>query len=817
MTRPLTPSEKIQGRLLSLAALFLFFYSVALSLAQAGRMRTFATEYRLTHWFGFIVWLAVFAVAHRQVLRFLPESDPYLLPVVAFLSGWGLLTIWRLTPTFGLRQTVWLGIAGGLFIAGLRASSDLGFLRRYKYLWLTGGLGLTALTLLLGSNPMGFGPRLWLGCCGVYLQPSEPLKLLLIVYLAAYLADRQTIIHQLRPLLAPTVVMTGLVLLLLVAQRDLGTASIFLFLYTAIVYAATGNRRFLSFSGVGLAVAGLAGTLLFDVVRLRMEAWLNPWLDPSGRSYQIVQSLIAVAAGGVLGRGPGMGSPGLVPISHSDFIFTSIVEESGLVGALGLLALLSLLTVRGLQTALNAQGVYRRYLAAGITAYFAAQSILIIGGNLRVLPLTGVTLPFVSYGGSSLVTSFLAALILLHFSQRPGTAPAPLPRPRPYTALGGFLLAGLSAAAIAAGWWGFVRGPDLLTRTDNARRAIADRYVHRGALSDREDRPLAVSEGKPGEFERFYAYSALGAVIGYTHSVYGQSGLEASLDPILRGERGPDPLAIWWSHLLYGQPPPGVDVRLSLDLDMQAAADSFLEGHKGAAVLLNAETGEIYVLASHPTFDPNDLDAAWNDLIEDPNAPLLNRATLGGYNPGEAIHSLFYQSDILDSLGMQNLFDALGYYDSLELRLPIGPANPTPDPNIHLKPGQMSLRLSPLQMCLSAAVLSSGGILPAPRLAMAMNVPETGWQALPALGSPTQVISPQDAETLAHLLALPETQFWQSLTLIGGTQPLTWFIGGTLPGQDTPLAVAVLLEEDNEELASAIGRGLLELAVWVIR
>ncbi|MBU4224496.1 MAG: FtsW/RodA/SpoVE family cell cycle protein, partial [Chloroflexi bacterium] len=409
------PPSQIQSRLLKLAALFLFLYSLILTLAPAARERSWAVDYRWSHWLGFVIWAGLMALTHYQLRRRLPDSDPYLLPLAALLSGWGLLTVWRLDSSLGVRQALWLIVSSGVLILGLRLPADLRFLRRYKYLWLTGGLLLTALTLVFGSNPLGGGPRLWLGCCGVYFQPSEPLKLLLVVYLAAYLADRFHVgtfsrmnvstfkranVQTYLPLLLPTLIMTGLALLLLLVQRDLGTASIFIFLYTILLYLASGKKRVLLISLVGLGLAGIAGYFFFDVVRLRVDAWLNPWLDPSGRSYQIVQSLMAIANGGMIGRGPGMGSPGLVPISISDFIFSAISEETGLLGTIGLFALLGLFTAHGMRAALRAPDSFRRLLAAGLTVYLGAQSVLIIGGNLRLLPLTGVTLPFVSYGGS---------------------------------------------------------------------------------------------------------------------------------------------------------------------------------------------------------------------------------------------------------------------------------------------------------------------------------------------------------------------------------------------------------------------------------
>ena len=257
------------------------------------------------------------------------------------LSGWGLLTIWRLTTYYGMRQTLWLALALVIFALGLRLPTDLYFLRRYKYLWLTGGLIITALTLLFGANPMGYGPRLWLGCCGLYMQPSEPLKLLLIIFLAAYFANWQSVLIKSgkaqivseKPqspssshnhtttisdslptvsrlqILIPTLFMTGIAMLLLIAQRDLGTASLFIFIYAVMVFLATGWRWIPVITVLVLAAAGTLGYLLFDVVRVRIEAWINPWLDPTGNSYQIVQSLMGSCQWRCIWTRPGNGQP----------------------------------------------------------------------------------------------------------------------------------------------------------------------------------------------------------------------------------------------------------------------------------------------------------------------------------------------------------------------------------------------------------------------------------------------------------------------------------------------------------------------------
>jgi len=415
-----------------LAAVFLCVYSTALTVSPAVRLLSWLVDYRWNHWIGFGVWLVFAFLIHAQVAKYAPGRDPFLFPVISLLVGWGLLSIWRLDVNMGIRQTIWLGISGVAFAGGLRIPNLLDWLRRYKYVWLTSGLILTGLTFLIGIYPGGNGPHLWLGCCGIYLQPSEPLKLLVIIFLAAYLSDRIPLSFNLPHLLTPTLIMVGTALAMLVFQRDLGTASLFILLYSIILYLASQRKRMLIASIVTVLAAGIAGYLFFDVVRIRIDAWLNPWLDPSGRSYQIVQSLLAVAAGGLIGRGPGLGSPGVVPVAHSDFIFASIAEETGLIGAYALFGLYGILAGRGFRAALRAENNYQRYLAAGITTYIVTQAILIMGGNLRLLPLTGVTLPFISYGGSSLLTVSLSSLILIIISNRANEdEPAPLSRTTP--------------------------------------------------------------------------------------------------------------------------------------------------------------------------------------------------------------------------------------------------------------------------------------------------------------------------------------------------------------------------------------------------
>jgi cell division protein FtsW (lipid II flippase) len=273
-------------------------------------------------------------------------------------------------------------------------------------------------------NPEGFGPTLWLSALGLFVQPTEFLKLFLVIFLAAYLADRRDQLFPSRslnplerlPYFLPLLAAWGFSMLIVIAQRDLGMGTLFFGVFLVMLYLASGQSVYLAAGAALLVLGGVVGYALYDVVRVRVDAWWNPWVDPSGRSFQIVQSLIALAAGGVFGRGPGLGAPTLIPVAHSDFIFAALAEEWGLAGLLAALGLLAGLVFRGLHIALRAHGAFHQLLAGGLTALLGGQALLIIGGVIRVLPLTGVTLPFVSYGGSSLLVSFLMAGVLLKLS-----------------------------------------------------------------------------------------------------------------------------------------------------------------------------------------------------------------------------------------------------------------------------------------------------------------------------------------------------------------------------------------------------------------
>lgn len=859
-------NDSTQRRLMYLAAIFLFLYSLALTLSPAVRIHSWDTAYLWRHWIGFAAWLAGYSLLYRLVNRLLPNHDPYLLPITALLNGWGMLTIWRLDAYFGLRQTIWL--LAGLSVVYLlsRFPQWLDLLKRYKYIWLSLGLGLTALTFVFGVFPGGEGPRLWLGCCGIYFQPSEPLKLLLILYLAAYLAGQLYITFSFAQLLTPTLILAGAAIGLLIAQRDLGTATLIIIIYTAMVYLASGRRRVLIISLLTLIAASIAGYYTFSVIQLRIDAWIDPWVDPAGKSYQIVQSFIAVATGRFFGTGPGLGSPGLVPLAQSDFIASAISEESGLLGLVGLLLLIGVFVFRSLMIGLRAGNNFHRLLASGLGLYFAIQSILIIGGNLRLLPLTGVTLPFVSYGGSSLVTAFTALGLLLIISNVEVPVSPEIPRLQPYLVTSGLVAAGLLALSLTAGWWAIVRSENLQFRTDNLRWTVHSRYVTRGSLLDRSNQPIAITEGKSGGLTRKLLYPQLGTTIGYSDAIFGKAGLEASLDGYLTGVKGNAASTIWLAEWIYSQPPPGMDVRLSLDLDLQTVVDQKLQGKIGAAVVLNSKTGEVLSMSSQPSFDPNLLHENWQKFSDNPDAPLLNRATQGQYPLGSITGPFLLSSTTpraadlpetftymlgdsaitcavvpeipldwdhiiaagcpgaLTSLGeqltgpdMRELFQGLGFYSTPTFELPQAPASPDePVDDVTMTSiGQSNIKVSPLQVALAVAQITNSGVRPAPRLALAVDTSHQGWVVLPGSPSVNSAIDLKPPENL-RLPGLEGLPVWEAVgqAKTDDGKTVTWYVSATLgswPG--TPLAMSLIIEEDNPSQAVQIGREVMRAAI----
>jgi len=432
-------------RLLALVAGALAVGSLSLGTTVTGR-------FGLQDVRGLAVYLGALLVAHVAQVLAGRRTDQVLLPAVAMLGGISLLLMERLPQdlvvqhffgsSYGLAdvQLIWLvGAIAVATILGIVVRSD-SWLRRYKYTWAAAGVGLLLLTFVLGTEING--QRLTLEFGPISGQPSELLKVILVVFLAGYLSENRALLVEqdtrvgpLRlpplPYLAPMVAMWAIALGIVVVQRDLGAALLFFGVFLALIYAATG-RLSLVLIGLVLFLLGSATMAnLFEHVRTRIDVWLDPFADPLGTGYQVIQALHAFARGGLLGVGLGAGLPEVggrppIPEIHTDFPFAALGEELGIVGLVAILGIYLVIVQRGLRIGVAAADDFRSLLAIGLALVIGIQAFIIAAGNLKVLPLTGVTLPFISYGGSSLLANGLVVGLLLALSDK-GVEPPPPP------------------------------------------------------------------------------------------------------------------------------------------------------------------------------------------------------------------------------------------------------------------------------------------------------------------------------------------------------------------------------------------------------
>ena len=371
--------------------------------------------------------IALLGAAHLVVRRLANGADALLLPVAAVLHGLGFVMIARLADRWADPQTIRSLVGIGGFIATLVAVERPLDLRRWQWTSLALGIALLVLPMVPGLGFSSGGARIWVSVGPVNFQPGEFAKVLLAVFFAAYLDERRTLIvrddrrvlgvavPEMRHL-APVLVAWGLSVMVMVGQRDLGSSLLFFSLFVVMLWVATERTSFLAI-GSGLFLAGAtAAYFLFDHVRTRVEVWLDPWSRFTERGYQPSKALFGMANGGLWGEGLGQGDPSAIPAAHNDFIFAAIAEELGMVGATAVLAAYVLLVGAGMRVALRAQRDFEKLLAAGLTTILAVQTFIIVGGVLRVVPLTGVTLPFMSYGGSSLVANYVVLALLVRMS-----------------------------------------------------------------------------------------------------------------------------------------------------------------------------------------------------------------------------------------------------------------------------------------------------------------------------------------------------------------------------------------------------------------
>jgi cell division protein FtsW (lipid II flippase) len=387
-----------------------------------------------------IFFFALYLVAHVVARLTVADADPYLLPMAGLLTAIGVTEIYRLGPDDAFKQGLWIVIGVGLFaLALLGLRRDYRILENYKYLFGIAAIALLFLPRVPGLGTTVNGARLWVHVGPAQFQPGEFAKVFLIVFLAAYLREKREALAQARLKdVGPLLLIWGGCMLVLVSSNDLGSALLYFGIFIAMLYVATARLSFV-LVGVALFVAGGVGAYeKIPHVRERVTILLHPWtsqpvycpstgapaLRQDCQSYQLVKSLYSIANGGFGGTGLGKGTfsttdgKALIPFVNSDFIYSALAQELGLIGAAALLLVFMLFVARGMKLALQADDGFSKLLAAGLTFGFALQTFIIVGGVLRLIPLTGITLPFVSYGGSSIVANFLLLAGLLLVSNR---------------------------------------------------------------------------------------------------------------------------------------------------------------------------------------------------------------------------------------------------------------------------------------------------------------------------------------------------------------------------------------------------------------
>jgi cell division protein FtsW (lipid II flippase) len=438
--------------------LFLLVFSLGISMAAYASVGLVHDGVLPTGLAGYGGGLGLlFLVAHLALRRLAPDADPLLLPAVTLVNGLGLAMIHRLDLAYEDRaaragthaptaaapaQLTWTAVGVLLFVIVLVLVRDHRILQRFTYTAMVAGLGLLLLPLLPGIGGTINGARIWIRFAGFSFQPGELAKLMLLVFFAGYLVVKRDVLAlaSRRVLgvdlprardLGPIIVAWAASLAVLVFERDLGTSLLFFGVFVALLYVATERTSWLLI-GVGLFATGsFLAWSVFAHVHQRVDIWLNAFAprNVSGDSYQLVQGLFGMGTGGLLGKGLGQGRPDIVPFAQTDFIVAAIGEELGLAGIMALLLTYGIIVQRGLRTSIAVRDAFGKLLAAGLAFSVALQVFVVVGGVTRLIPLTGLTMPFLSYGGSSLVSNWALIALLLRISdaaRRPAPPPAPV-------------------------------------------------------------------------------------------------------------------------------------------------------------------------------------------------------------------------------------------------------------------------------------------------------------------------------------------------------------------------------------------------------
>ena len=673
---------------------------------------------------------AAFAAAHIATRIFAPGADPAILPIVFALSGIGVTFVTRLDPDGAVGQIMYLFLSILCMVLVLALVRNLDVVRKYKYTFGVVGIILLVLPMFVGTEQ--YGSKLWIYIGSFSFQPGELAKVLIVFFLAGYLAENRELLSvanrsilgfqvpRLR-LLAPLFVVWGISLAVVVFERDLGSALIFYTIFLIMLYVATGRFSYVVI-GFALGAIGVIGAYnLFDHVKIRFDTWIDPWSDAQNTGLQLVQSLYSLADGGLAGVGIGRGMCTLIPVVASDFIFSAIGEEMGLLGSSGVILLFMLFAVRGLTTAARAKSDHTAFVCVGLTAAISFQAFIIIGGVTKLIPLTGVTLPFMSQGGTSLLASFIIVALLMRAgdeatgreTELAGTGVVQLVntdqkrRPRIALAyskrgyssaleqtgsqpklgsrlhrrvletpesgvLGRVALAKRLTRAVVAFTALFavlignltyvqvVQARDLQNNPGNNHTIAKAAYVQRGSIITADNVTLAQSvQLEDGTYAREYPQGSLAAhTIGYYSQQFGATGVESAMNETLTGSQD---YSTWESALnsLAGAVQPGNSVVLTIDSRIQQVCEQALQGFKGGIVVLDPSTGAVLAKASSPTYDASEAEAILSGQSDVADDALYDRTTQALYTPGSTFKTVTLAAALeTGSASLNSYYDA---------------------------------------------------------------------------------------------------------------------------------------------------------------
>ncbi len=567
-----------------------------------------------------------------------PKSNRLILNHIAMLLSIGFVILTRLSLTRSMRQFMIVAMS---LVIGLAVPV---FMKQFKLIkrceLVFAAIGISILGAVLVSGRFVNGSKLSFSVFGLSFQPSEFVKIIYVLFIACILARAKRFYHILI-----SAVLAAVHVLILVASKDLGSALIYFTTYVIMLFVATRKVRYLIAGLVGAGAASYISYFLFAHVRVRVEAWLDPWNDINATGYQIAQSLFGIGTGGWFGMGIDAGSPGSIPYVEQDFIFSAVCEEYGVLFGICLIAVCINLFLEIVRVAHSCQEPFVKYASYGLGILYVSQLFLTIGGNTKFIPLTGVTLPLISYGGSSVLASVIMFSVVQGFymnndllleyegENAEGDEDAFVPYiPKRYmNGAAGVFTALFAGICIYLAHFVYYDSPRVINNSFNTKRQeiLASKTI-RGDILSADNQVLATTLA--GDDERYYPYSKVFAhAIGYASN--GRMGVEQNANMYLVSSNVS--LNSKLSDDFADEKHMGNTVVTTLDTRLQKLAYNALGLYEGAVIITEPETGKILAMVSKPDFDPNTIEEIWEDLIADEESSVLvNRVTQGLYPPG---------------------------------------------------------------------------------------------------------------------------------------------------------------------------------------